>query len=77
MHNMKVDEITSSESGVVSVESSLGSAPVSGSGYASPEKQDDDLVHWCGPDDHENPHNWPIHKMWTHVVLVALLALAT
>lgn len=33
------------------------------------------LVDWDGPDDESNPCNWPSRKRWTHIILVATLAL--
>jgi hypothetical protein len=38
---------------------------------------DANVVDWDGPDDTANPHNWPPRKRWSHVVMVALLALVT
>ena len=35
------------------------------------------VVDWSGPEDAANPHNWPMYKRWSHVIMVALLALVT
>ncbi|RMZ78701.1 hypothetical protein DV737_g3770, partial [Chaetothyriales sp. CBS 132003] len=37
--------------------------------------RDEDIVDWNGPDDPENPVNWPDEKRWAHVILVAVLGL--
>ncbi|KAL4945091.1 hypothetical protein BDV06DRAFT_55394 [Aspergillus oleicola] len=34
-------------------------------------EQDPKLVTWNGPDDPENPKNWPMRKKWTTVVMVS------
>lgn len=31
------------------------------------------VVFWNGPDDPENPMNWPEKKTWGHIALVSLL----
>jgi hypothetical protein len=38
---------------------------------------DDNTVDWDGPDDPENPLNWPTHKNFGHVILVSVLSLIT
>ena len=32
---------------------------------------DPNLVNWDGPDDPENPQNWPKSKKWLHTMLIA------
>jgi len=32
------------------------------------------LVTWDGPDDLENPHNWPKHRRWGSTILIAMFA---
>lgn len=41
---------------------------------ASPKLQDD-VVDWEGPDDPNNPLNWPATKSFGHVVIVAILSM--
>lgn len=36
---------------------------------------DDGLVDWDGPDDPENPMNWPARKRYLHAVMVSSIAL--
>ncbi|KKY20874.1 putative mfs multidrug [Phaeomoniella chlamydospora] len=50
-----------------------GEAPAN----TSPENHVDDpnLVVWDGPDDPENPMNWPITKKWTVTILLATMTL--
>jgi multidrug resistance protein len=36
--------------------------------------KDPNLVTWDGPDDHENPHNWPKHRRWASTILIAMFA---
>jgi hypothetical protein len=40
---------------------------------------DDDanIVDWDGPQDPNNPRNWPKGKKWAHIVMVSLFALVT
>ncbi|CAG9976213.1 unnamed protein product [Clonostachys byssicola] len=40
---------------------------------SSPERQDPNLVTWAGPDDVENPKNWPNGIKWRYTVAVSLL----
>ncbi|OJJ42364.1 hypothetical protein ASPZODRAFT_155293 [Penicilliopsis zonata CBS 506.65] len=35
----------------------------------------EDIVDWDGPEDAQNPHNWPAGKRWAHVIMVALISL--
>ncbi|KAF3484359.1 fluconazole resistance protein 1 [Arthroderma uncinatum] len=48
----------------------LEAGPTEESKVADPE-----LVDWDGPNDIENPHNWPSRKRWAHVVVVAIICL--
>jgi hypothetical protein len=42
------------------------------------EKKDDSMVvDWDGPEDHDNPRNWPSRKRWAHVIIISVLALIT
>lgn len=36
--------------------------------------KDPHLVTWDGPDDPENPHNWPKHRRWASTILIAMFA---
>jgi multidrug resistance protein len=36
--------------------------------------KDPNLVTWDGPDDPENPHNWPKHRRWASTILIAMFA---
>ncbi|KIW27664.1 uncharacterized protein PV07_07387 [Cladophialophora immunda] len=38
---------------------------------------DPDVVGWDGPNDPENPLNWPARKKWTNVALLSLITLLT
>ncbi|KZF19519.1 fluconazole resistance protein 1 [Xylona heveae TC161] len=40
-------------------------------------EQDANIVDWNAENDAANPHNWPGHKRWAHVILVAVLALVS
>lgn len=42
---------------------------------ASQEARDPNLVEWDGPNDPENPLNWPSFKRTGHVVLASVAAL--
>ncbi|KAF4993930.1 hypothetical protein FDECE_13281 [Fusarium decemcellulare] len=39
--------------------------------------RDADVVDWDGPDDPENPMNWPDKKKWLNIVLISVLTLVT
>lgn len=34
--------------------------------------RDPDLVDWDGPDDPENPFNWPSYKKWRQLIFMAI-----
>ncbi|KAJ5724131.1 major facilitator superfamily domain-containing protein, partial [Penicillium malachiteum] len=36
------------------------------------KEPDPDLVDWDGPDDPENPFNWPSYKKWRQLILMAI-----
>jgi multidrug resistance protein len=36
--------------------------------------KDPKLVTWEGPDDPDNPHNWPKHRRWASTLLIAMFA---
>lgn len=38
---------------------------------------DPNVVNWDGPDDIENPLNWPARKKWTNIALLALITTLT
>jgi hypothetical protein len=38
---------------------------------------DPDVVDWNGPDDPENPKNWPMSKKWLNVNVLSLLTIVT
>lgn len=40
-------------------------------------EQDPDIVDWDGPDDPENPMNWPPRKKWTLIFILAMVTLVT
>jgi hypothetical protein len=42
---------------------------------ADADHADDDIVNWDGPDDPENPMNWPQRKRMGHVVMVSFITL--
>lgn len=35
----------------------------------------ENVVDWNGPDDPENPLNWPAKKSFGHVIIVAILSM--
>lgn len=39
--------------------------------------EDANNVDWDGPQDVENPQNWPSRKKWAHIIVVSLFALIT
>ena len=42
---------------------------------ANVQEVDPDLVGWDGPNDLENPMNWPESKKWTNIGLMSLLTI--
>ncbi|KAJ9144990.1 Major facilitator superfamily protein [Pleurostoma richardsiae] len=41
------------------------------------DNQDADVVSWDGPDDPENPMNWPAKKKWLNVAVLSILTVIT
>lgn len=39
--------------------------------------KDPNVVTWDGPDDPENPMNWPMKKKWTNIAVLSILTLVT
>lgn len=37
------------------------------------DEKDPNLVEWDGPDDPENPQNWPLRQKWTYTAITGLL----
>ncbi|KAF9878653.1 major facilitator superfamily transporter [Colletotrichum karsti] len=44
---------------------------------APKEDQDPNIVDWDGPDDPENPQNWPMQRKWLNIGAISLLTLVT
>lgn len=40
-------------------------------------EQDPNIVDWDGPDDPENPMNWPEKKKWLNVAVLSILTIIT
>ena len=38
---------------------------------------DPDIINWDGPDDKENPLNWPAKWKWTNLTLLSLITFLT
>lgn len=43
----------------------------------SPSEDTDALINWDGPDDPENPMNWPKRKRYMQIIMIALYTLIT
>lgn len=41
------------------------------------EHRDPNIVDWDGPDDPQNPQNWPMKKRWGNVAVLSLLTILT
>ncbi|KAK3682264.1 general substrate transporter [Podospora appendiculata] len=41
------------------------------------DSSDPNIVSWDGPDDQENPKNWPMQKRWLNVAVLSLLTFVT
>lgn len=41
------------------------------------EEQDPNIVDWDGPDDPQNPQNWPMKMKWINVGLISMLTFVT
>ena len=48
-----------------------------GGDHAPEADRDPDVVDWDGPDDPENPLNWPARKKWTLIGILAMVTLVT
>ena len=44
---------------------------------AEPQQQDSDIVDWDGPDDPENPMNWPSARRWGMIAVVSGITFLT
>ncbi|RDH32455.1 MFS general substrate transporter [Aspergillus welwitschiae] len=44
-------------------------------GMLDDKPNENNIIDWDGPQDPENPHNWPERKRWAHVIVVALISL--
>ncbi|KAH8898268.1 MFS general substrate transporter [Thozetella sp. PMI_491] len=44
---------------------------------AEPEDADPNMVDWDGPDDPQNPKNWPENKKWLQIVLLSVMTIIT
>lgn len=40
-------------------------------------QRDPNVVTWDGPDDLENPMNWPMKKKWMNIAVLSVLTLVT
>ncbi|KAK4151651.1 major facilitator superfamily domain-containing protein [Chaetomidium leptoderma] len=38
---------------------------------------DSSIIDWDGPDDIENPVNWPVRRRWAHIIMISTLGLIT
>lgn len=66
------------EKGVQSAALSTNSDDGTLGGDTAPEAQrDPDIVDWDGPDDPENPLNWPQRKKYTLIFILAMVTLVT
>lgn len=43
----------------------------------TPEGSDPNIVFWDGPDDPQNPMNWPVKKRWGTVIIVSAITFLT
>lgn len=41
------------------------------------QKQDPNIVSWNGPDDPENPKNWPDNKKWANIAVLSIMTVVT
>jgi len=41
------------------------------------EKRDPNLVSWDGPNDPENPMNWPDKKKWANIAVLSIMTVVT
>lgn len=41
------------------------------------QEQDPDVVSWDGPDDPQNPVNWPDSKKWFNITVLSVLTIIT
>ena len=53
----------------------LESSPASGSNLEL--EIESSTVYWDGPDDAENPVNWPAAKRWTQIIIISMLGFIT
>ncbi|KIX09528.1 uncharacterized protein Z518_00608 [Rhinocladiella mackenziei CBS 650.93] len=42
-----------------------------------PQSRDPNVVNWNGPDDPENPLNWPVRKKWSNILFLSAITFLT
>ena len=66
------------EKGVQSAAMSTNSDERTLGGEPAPEpERDPDIVDWDGPDDPENPLNWPASRKWGLIAILGAVTLVT
>ncbi|KAE9574152.1 Efflux pump rdc3 [Colletotrichum fructicola] len=43
----------------------------------APKENDPNIVDWDGPDDPQNPQNWPASQKWMNIAVISILTLVT
>lgn len=56
-------------------DASTDTVPIEAGPIEETKVADPEVVDWDGPEDPENPHNWPSRKRWAHVVVIAIICL--
>jgi hypothetical protein len=59
------------------VEKALATHEDKDAAAAVAQPADPDIVDWDGPDDKENPLNWPAKWKWTNIALLSMITLLT
>lgn len=71
-----LDDITMTDAEVVATDSEEN-RPVAEGGQVQQDEQDPNIVSWDGPDDPENPKNWPDSKKWFNIAVLSILTIIT
>ncbi|KAK3718324.1 hypothetical protein LTR37_005137 [Vermiconidia calcicola] len=74
----KKDGVTASSKSSEAGEHDLEKAEPSTTTDGEPEEpRDPNVVDWDGPDDPQNPYNWPASKKWSNIAILSFLTLLT
>ena len=76
-HQTSSDQGLTTADDTTSLEKGLGVEDGPSNNNASVNDADPNMVDWDGPNDPENPMNWPESRKWIAVATVSVMSLVT